>query len=471
MYKDTENKGVEKKQEEQNEKIIIRIKRKIDDTTIPSIYVKKSNKKVCNGLFYKHIDTVIPEIDVNKKNVECINIFLKHEQFNCSNSSSDLSFLEKKRKFHSMRGCEKDLRETINNLKKYKIINQNIQYVDLDNKEKKGKYKIIDIDLLHEKDNNDNNNNINSINEFNEERNEDEKEEKQHNKTDKENYEYDLYIIDDQRLNINDHIDYLYDIKNSNIDTSEVIVLEDVYENNTNEYETNSFSSSSSDRDTKKEMSDYPDESWSSANDHSACIGDDDIMSSYSYNINSNSDYYDNNENGECYEENMRRDGYIENISSDCYDQNLPSDCYDENIPSDCYDERMHNNLCDSNLCNKFNQHSEADSLGENIQIVDKVNKKAFDKNKENYFINFESYVKQKNSLNNNKNKYKNNEKKKSAKKKYMRNQKINSLIFEEKIKDELEKRLKKKNEDLLNATLSDKLKILEQMENEYYDN
>ncbi|ETW48258.1 hypothetical protein PFMALIP_03722 [Plasmodium falciparum MaliPS096_E11] len=89
MYKDIEdiqddnkNNRKNKKSEHPIEKVIIRVKRRIDDTSIPSIYVKKSNKRICNGDFYKHIDTIIPEEGQHEKNIDCINLFLKHEKEN-----------------------------------------------------------------------------------------------------------------------------------------------------------------------------------------------------------------------------------------------------------------------------------------------------------------------------------------------------------------------------------------------------
>lgn len=204
---DNEQEG--RKNEEKSEKVIIRLKRKIDDAAIPSIYIQKSNKRICNGLFYKHVDTVMPDVDINKENEECINIFLKHEEYNSSNNN--LSYAEKKRKFHSLKSYEKDFKEVINNLKKYKIVNENVQYVDFEGQEKEI-YKIIDVNLLN--DNSDNKTRNNSIHDkyiktkdkkYNEE-----------GLKNLQNYEYDLYILDDQKLDINYYMDYFYDIKNSN---------------------------------------------------------------------------------------------------------------------------------------------------------------------------------------------------------------------------------------------------------------
>ncbi|EWC87592.1 hypothetical protein PFNF54_03717 [Plasmodium falciparum NF54] len=154
MYKDIEdiqddnkNNRKNKKSEHPIEKVIIRVKRRIDDTSIPSIYVKKSNKRICNGDFYKHIDTIIPEEGQHEKNIDCINLFLKHEKENyeMNNLYENLNIEEekRKRKLSSLKNYEKDLKQTINKLKKYKIINENIQYINLDGNGK-GVYKIID---------------------------------------------------------------------------------------------------------------------------------------------------------------------------------------------------------------------------------------------------------------------------------------------------------------------------------------
>lgn len=143
MYKDIEdiqddnkNNRKNKKSEHPIEKVIIRVKRRIDDTSIPSIYVKKSNKRICNGDFYKHIDTIITEEGQHEKNIDCINLFLKHEKENyeMNNLYENLNIEEekRKRKLSSLKNYEKDLKQTINKLKKYKIINENIQYINLD---------------------------------------------------------------------------------------------------------------------------------------------------------------------------------------------------------------------------------------------------------------------------------------------------------------------------------------------------
>ncbi|ANQ11167.1 Uncharacterized protein PCOAH_00055150 [Plasmodium coatneyi] len=466
MYKDVEEYDDKKKGEGKNEKVIIRVKRKVDEVTIPSIYVKKSNKRVCNGVFYKHFDTVIPEVDIDKENVECVNLFRKHEQ--CHNSCADLSSLiEKKRKFNSLKGYEKDLKEAINNLKRYKIVNENIQYVDLD-AQKKEIYKIIDVNLLQEcgYPNVDDDVGANG----GAARKDETKEERERAQTEQE-YEYDLYIVDDQKIEINDYMDYLYHIKNNNVDSSEVIVLEDVYGNNCNEYDSRSFSSSSSDHDTVKEMSDYPDESSSNGNDcSSVCSVDicsDSPVSSDNYDGSVGSDHHHGN-----------------NLHSDCYGGSLGSDYHVENnLHSDCYDENSVDQLSNCSEDNPFGANVKNTGSDENL-----FGSKPYGMN------NWGSYIKGESPQGgyNNHNGYpdqtglshhngssgnalsrgapQKSTHKKNERKTHTHSKKMNSLIFEEEIKDELEKRLKKKNENVLNVTLSERLKILEQMENEYYD-
>ncbi|CRH02605.1 conserved Plasmodium protein, unknown function [Plasmodium relictum] len=405
MYKNIKD-NTETKIGGENEKVIIRLKRKIEETTIPSIFVKKSNKRICNGIFYKHIDTILPEeVDTDKKNIDCINLFLKYEQLNCN---TDFLFLEKKRKFNSLKNYEKDLKSTINNLKKYKIINQNIQYIDLYG-DKKEKFKIIDIDLHKNiKDN------IGSIENEKSKENEYKKEQ---------DYEYDLYFLDNEKLQLENYMDYLYDIKNKNIDASEVVVLEDNYGNNTDEYEIYSYTSSF-DSNSKKEISDYPDESSSNRNRESDC-----------------SDYFNENIYNCDYDKNINSDYYDQNINSDDNDRITYSDYFNENNYSDEYDKSINSEKYDINM---------------------------IDNGKHEYLRNNESYIYKNNSVENNICKH--NFKKKIENEISTNKKEMNSLVFEENIKDELQKRLKRKNENLLNAALSDKLKILEQMENEYYN-
>ncbi|CRG97745.1 conserved Plasmodium protein, unknown function [Plasmodium gallinaceum] len=426
MYKNIKD-NTENKIDEKDEKVIIRLKRKVEETTIPSIYVKKSNKRICNGIFYKHIDTIFPEEDTDKKNVDCINLFLKYEQLNCN---AYTQFLEKKRKFNSLKNYEKDLKGTINSLKKFKIVNQNIQYVNLDG-EKKGTFKIIDIDL--HKNINDN---IESV----------EKEKNKEGKYMKEqDYEYDLYILDNEKLQLDNYMDYLYNIKNNNVDPSEVVVLEDIYGSNSEEYEMYSYTSSF-DSNSKKEMSDYPDESSCNRNDTSEC-----------------SDYFDENIYNDDYDKN-------ENIYNDDYDknENIYNDDYDKNVNSDDRDQNMNNDNHDYiTYSDNFNDSNCSDDYNESINS-DKCNMNVSDNGEQGNFRNIESYIHKNNPLEYNI--YKHNFKKKNENKISTYNIKMNSLSFEEKIKDELKKRLKKKNGNLLNVALSDKLKILEQMENEYYN-
>ncbi|GAW83558.1 hypothetical protein, conserved [Plasmodium gonderi] len=502
MYKDSENNNVEKKGQEKDEKVIIRVKRKIDDTTIPSIYMKKSNKRICNGIFYKHIDTVAPEVDIDKKNFECVKLFLKHEQCNSSSTTVTIndvfSFVEKKRKFRSFKCYEKDLKDTINNLKRYKIVNQNIQYIDLD-KEKKGIYKIIDVDLLHECEYD--NIEASQNNELKKELvQEQTKEEDRHRNIEQEQeFEYDLYVIDDQKLQTNDYMDYLYNIKNNNIDPSEVIVLEDVYGNNSNEYDSKSFSSSSSssDCDTLKEMSDYPDESSSSelmnndsiddGNDHDSMSSDCDDRSVRSArsvrsvrsdrSVRSVRSVRSDN----LYEINLEIDSCANSLHSDNYQETYENDYHHENsMDMGSHENKMDSDYYHENLINQFSNYSDEDSLGVYLKNGG-CDENMFDNKRSNYINNWGSYIKGKNithSYNdngahnrcNNNGKQKSSPSKKREKKTHMHKEKMNSLIFEEKIKNELEKRLKKKNENMVNITLSDKLKILEQMEKEYYD-
>ncbi|GAB69012.1 hypothetical protein PCYB_144400 [Plasmodium cynomolgi strain B] len=477
MYKDSEKYDAEKKGEGKNEKVIIRVKRKIDEITIPSIYVKKSNKRVCNGIFYKYIDTVIPEVDIEKKNVECVNLFRKHEQHH--SSCSDLSpLVDKKRKFNSLKGFEKDLKEAINNLKRYKIVNQNIQYVDLD-AQKNGIYKIIDVNLLQEWGyaNVDDDAGADARagagasasagaarkDETKEENARGQTEKDAHNQTEQE-YEYDLYIVDDQKIEINDYMDYLYHIKNNNVDSSEVIVLEDVYGNNSND----------SDRDTVKEMSDYPDESSSSGDGcSSVCSVDecgDDPVSSDSYDGSAGSNrHHETNLHSDCYGGSLGSDYNLEN--------NLDVGSHENNFPSDFYDENSVDQLSNCSEDNPFGAYVKNAGSDENLFGSRRCG-----------MNNLGSYIKGKlpKSGYNNQNGVSHHNgsssnalsrdfpqkspPKKNERKTHTRSKKMNSLIFEEKIKDELEKRLKKKNENMLNVTLSEKLKILEQMENEYYD-
>ncbi|EUD69035.1 hypothetical protein C922_00727 [Plasmodium inui San Antonio 1] len=496
MYKDSENYDTEKKAEGRNEKVIIRVKRKIDEITIPSIYVKKSNKRVCNGIFYKHIDTVIPEVDIEKENIECVNMFRKHEHYHTS--CSDLSpLIEKKRKLNSLKGYEKDLREAINNLKRYKIVNQNIQYVDLD-AEKKEIYKIIDVNLLQEWGyaNVDDDTGVNADanpgdalkDEMKQERARGKTEKDAHSKTEHE-YEYDLYIVDDQKIELNDYMDYMYHIKNNNVDSSEVIVLEDVYGNNSNEYDWKSFSSSSSDRDTVKEMSDYPDESSSSGDD---CSG---VCSGLCSDVCSADGRGDDPVGSDCYDGSVRSDGHHEtNLHSDGYGGSLGSDYnLENNLDVGSHENNFPSGFSDGNSVDHLSNCSEDNAFGVNVKNAG---------SDENLFgsrrcgvNNWGSYIKGKSPQSdcNNDKGYPNqngvihhsgsssnalssrgfpqkNPPKKKERKTHKRSKKMNSLIFEEKIKDELEKRLKKKNENMLNVTLSEKLKILEQMENEYYD-
>ncbi|SBS88442.1 conserved Plasmodium protein, unknown function [Plasmodium ovale] len=449
MYKDVHVGSRNKsgtKEEKKDEKVIIRLKRKVDDTSIPSIYVK-SNKRVCGGIFYRHFDTLFPEVDEEKKNMESINSFLKHEECNASNRSGDelLPFAEKKRKFHSLKGYEKDLKEAINNLKRCKIVNQNVQYVDIDG-EKKGTYKIIDVDILHK-----------SGSDLVEgaQKGEDQVEEVEDYKTEWA-YEYDLYILDNQKLHVQNYMDYMYNIKNNNVDASEVIVLEDVYGNNSNEYEANSFGSSSCERDTEKEMSDYPDESSGSNDGHSQMESDtSDPLGSDAYDRSSmDSDWYQNDFSDDAYGDKMGIDTIDEKSGSDTFGKEAESylDIHDAK------EDGIFANGCEDDLLRESVKRGGGDQNGSN-------------ENEENYFINFDYFLREKKVDYRNSSKDKNNSKKYKEKKlSTHNNKKVNTFFVEEKIKDEMEKRLKRENENLLNATLSDKLKILEQMENEYYD-
>ncbi|KEG04091.1 conserved Plasmodium protein, unknown function [Plasmodium vinckei vinckei] len=450
MHKDlgpSNNEKEERKNEEKSEKVIIRLKRKIDDATIPSIYIQKSNKRICNGLFYKHVDTLMPDVDINKENEECINIFLKHEENNSSNNN--LSYAEKKRKFYSLKSYEKDFKEVINNLKKYKIVNENVQYVDFEGQEKEI-YKIIDVNLLN--DNSDDKNRNKPIHDkYIKTKNEKDNEEGLKNS---QNYEYDLYILDDQKLDINYYMDYFYDIKNNNVDVSDVIVLEDAYGNHSNEYEQNSYLSSISDLDTIKEMSDYPDENSNNS------IGFTDNTNNDLDEMLSNSRYYNDDIN--CNIENS-----IEKSITDLSNDRSDNDYFDNEVYID-YSYNEGNEICDDEEMIGFD---EEDIYFDNFKEEFGSDKNGNDNkdptfcnnnNKENY-CNFENFPPIENGYNE--------EKKKKKKKKINSEniQKINSLIFEDNIKDELEKRLKNINKNLYNVTLSDRLKILEQMENEYY--
>ncbi|SCO69937.1 conserved Plasmodium protein, unknown function [Plasmodium vivax] len=497
MYKDSEKNDykkndAEKKGEGKNEKVIIRVKRKVDEITIPSIYVKKSNKRVCNGIFYKHIDTVIPEVDIEKKNVECVNLFLKHEQYH--SSCSDLSPLaERKRKFNSFKGYEKDLKEAINNLKRYKIVNQNIQYVDLD-AQKKGIYKIIDVDLLQEGGYADGGVNAGKdVGEDADAARTDEPNEHTHGQAEKDprskteqEYEYDLYIVDDQKIEVNDYMDYLYHIKNNHVDSSEVIVLEDVYGNNSNEYDSKSFSSSSSDRDTVKEMSDYPDESSSSDAGSDACSDAcSDVCSGVCSGVSSVDGRGDDPVSSDCYEGSVGSDYHLEN--------NLDVGSHENNFPSDFYDGNSEDQLSNCSEDNPFGANVKDAGSDENLfksRRCGMNNWGSYIKGKspQSGYNSHNGYAKQNglshlngssgnaftsNHLSSNplsRDFPQKNPPKKNERKTHARSKKMNSLIFEEKIKDELEKRLKKKKENMINVTLSEKLKILEQMENEYYD-
>ncbi|CAA9990969.1 conserved Plasmodium protein, unknown function [Plasmodium knowlesi strain H] len=484
MYKDIEKEDTEKTGEGKNEKVIIRVKRKVDEMIIPSIYVKRSNKRVCNGIFYKHFDTAIPEVDIEKENIECVNLLRKHEQ--CHNSSSDLSSLiEKKRKFNSLKGYEKDLKEAINNLKRYRIVNENIQYVNLD-AQKKEIYKIIDVNLLQEcgyanvgADAGANTGGAQK-DETKWECARRQTEKDAHNKAEQE-YEYDLYIVDDQKIEVNDYMDYMYHIKNNNVDSAEVIVLEDVYGNNTNEYDSKSFSSSSSDHDTVKEMSDYPDESSSNGDGSSGvCSVDgssDSPVRSGSYDRSvANDHHHGNNIHNDCYGGSLASDYHLENnlhVASS-QENSFPSDFYDENYVdqlSNCSEDNLfgedlknighEDNLFGSRRCAMNNWESsikvESPQGGYNNHSG-YLDQRGVSHHNAISSSALSRFFPQKSTP------------KKNERKIHTHNKKMNSLMFEEEIKDELEKRLKKKNENMLNVTLSEKLKILEQMENEYYD-
>ncbi|CDU20704.1 conserved Plasmodium protein, unknown function [Plasmodium yoelii] len=444
---DNEKEG--QKNEEKSEKVIIRLKRKIDDAAIPSIYIQTSNKRICNGLFYKHVDTLMPDVDINKENEECINIFLKHEEYNHSNNN--LSYAEKKRKFHSLKSYEKDFKEVINNLKKYKIVNENVQYVDFEGQEKEI-YKIIDVNLLN--DNSDNTNRNDPIHDKYIKT-----KDKKYNEEDlknSQNYEYDLYILDDQKLDINYYMDYFYDIKNNNVDTSDVIVLEDAYGNHSSEYEQNSFISSISDADTIKEMSDYPDENSNNS------IGFTDNTNNDIDEILSNNRYYNDDMNDDM---NDHIENSIENSINDLSNNRSNNDYFDNEVYID-YSYNEGNEICGDDEMIGFD---EEDIYYDNFKEEFASDRNGNDNkdsifynnnNKENY-CNFENFPSRENGYN---------EKKKKKKKISSENiQKVNSLILEDNIKDELEKRLKNINKNLFNVTLSDRLKILEQMENEYY--
>ncbi|EWC87591.1 hypothetical protein PFNF54_03716 [Plasmodium falciparum NF54] len=291
-------------------------------------------------------------------------------------------------------------------------------------------------------------------------------EQKKQENDDNKNYEYDLYILDEEKIQLHNYMDYLYDIKNNNVDSSEILVLEDIYGNNEKEYETNSFSSSSiSDSNSEKEMSDYPDESSSERK--------------YDSDYQMSDDYIQNMLNSDEFEDNIQ-DHFNENEDHSFDDKedlffNDQDDflLHDDNIENnfnnkeyDIFDDINMNIQFNANINNNFGHMDYS-----NDQVNSQNDDDRFEKNSLKYFEhankNMNSSGKKKKMNAHNMQNYISQNKEKGMTS-YQR--RINDLNFEEKIKEELEKRLKNKNSNVLNVTLSDKLKILEQMEKEYYE-
>lgn len=427
MYKEKgeENKDYERKNISKDEKIIIRLKRKRDEVTIPSIFVKNSSRKIGSGHFYKHVETVLPheiEKDDEKNNLNFINLMLKHEQ---NQPTTLVKANEIKENSSTLQIFEDELNDLFNNLKKYKVKHEDVQYVDFDGR--KRKFKIIDIDSFE-------NNNLkrgkfentqiegeNGVDLFVHKSKEEEEEEAYSrgvcSDSDEESYQYDMYILDEHKIQLKDYIDSLFSAKANCYSEQELILLDDIYRDNEKDYMNKMFGSSYSVHSSKssctnnesfKDLSDYPDE-----------------PSPYEMDYSKNSEDYNEQINTEEYEDS---DGFP-SFSDVC--RNTCDDCrkirnHQEYFHRDPSISESENGAIESDEMNKFEN-----------DIVEEIEEESNRSSCSNYVYLKKTY-------------------------------KTNSSEEVEYIRDELVDHFREKNMEMQNVSLSDKLKILEQMEIEF---
>lgn len=247
------------KDDKLEERVVIRIKRKGQELPASLIYLKKPNRGILEGEFFKHIETT--ELDeaegegVKKvENVDTFSFFFKNKQIDLNDEKEDSSSSHKKRKHLSLKNYESDLEGAINKLKKCKVTNQTVQFVDVSGVKKR--LKVIDVDLsIKEKGIV-----VNKDGREKEEEKED-KEEVGGGESETERVMYDFYVLDDEKLSIEKYMDYFYDIKHANVNTGDILVLDDMYGNTVEEYVNESFNPSvCSETSSFKELSDYPEE-------------------------------------------------------------------------------------------------------------------------------------------------------------------------------------------------------------------